>query len=86
METANSDKQLSVTILASSGSCEAFLRPAFAAVFGPIWVRFERDFAFLTAFRTGCLAHFLLRNGLFSTPFSFVSEQKVFLRLETWQE
>jgi len=32
--------------------------PTFSAVNGPIWIRLERNFAFLTAFRANCLVHF----------------------------
>jgi len=57
--------------LVSSWSCGSFFGPAFSAVNWSGWVGFEGDFAFLTAFRAGCLVHFFLCHDYFSTPWFF---------------
>jgi hypothetical protein len=53
--------------LVSSWSCWSSFRPAFSAVNWPVWVGFEWNFTFLTAFRTGCFEHFF-PGHYFSTP------------------
>ena len=53
-----------------SSSWWALLCPAFSAVDWSVWVGFEGNFAFLTAFRAGCLVHFFFCHRLFSTPVS----------------
>ena len=53
-----------------SSSWWAFLCPAFSAVDWSGWVGFEGDFAFLTAFRAGCLMHLFFCHRRFQLLFS----------------
>ncbi len=69
-ESLTNGKRLSMNSLISSRPCGSFLRPTLAAVNWPVWIRFERNFTFLTAFRASCLVHLFCCHGLFSTPYT----------------
>jgi hypothetical protein len=64
-----------------SSSWWAFFCPAFSAVNGSVWVRFEGNFAFLSAFRANCLVHFFFGHWLFSTPYFCFWRRGVFCTL-----
>ena len=44
--------------LISSWPCWSFLSKAFSAINWPVWVWFEWDFTFFSAFSANCLMHF----------------------------